>query len=322
MPNAAMSQASRPRCRGGAASRGGKGRREPPPVGHDHTEEARQSPPRCTDNLRCGVAATVMAAGRRILDGGGYEARQSRHERERLPSSPRTDRKGRRAPAAAPARPAGGAPTARIVNTQRIRRMPFGARERDHSRIGFRGVSPVFFLLPDTFAGPGGSYSTVTPTMFTPFADGPWTSTADRATPVADCSPVPAHRVAPGPVPCQVHGLHRPGRPRRHRVVAPPSPASDITIFQRTKNCNLHPQVFRMDASPRSLLIQIVETYSPGVIDDRTRLRNLLDDYFQGNYRRERNTLIASLEEGIPHDLIQSRASVLCRVSSGKWSED
>ncbi len=65
-----------------------------------------------------------------------------------------------------------------------------------------------------------------------------------------------------------------------------------------------------MDASPRSLLIQIVETYSPGVIDDRTRLRNLLDDYFQGNYRKERNTLIASLEEGIPHDLIQSRASV------------
>lgn len=65
-----------------------------------------------------------------------------------------------------------------------------------------------------------------------------------------------------------------------------------------------------MDASPRSLLIQIVETYSLAVINDRTRLRNLLDDYFQGNYRKERNTLIASLEEEIPHDLITSHTSM------------
>lgn len=65
-----------------------------------------------------------------------------------------------------------------------------------------------------------------------------------------------------------------------------------------------------MNEEPRSLLIQIIDTYSLDVINDRIRLGNLLNDYFQGNYRKEKNTLIASLEEGIPADLIKTHTSI------------
>lgn len=73
-----------------------------------------------------------------------------------------------------------------------------------------------------------------------------------------------------------------------------------------------------MDEEPRSLVIQIINRYSLDVINDKDRFGNLLNDYFQGKYRKERNTLVASLEEGIPGDLIKSHTSVPVSMLAGQ----
>jgi len=65
-----------------------------------------------------------------------------------------------------------------------------------------------------------------------------------------------------------------------------------------------------MDDEPRALLTQIIDTFSLDIINDKKRLENLLNDYFQGNFRKEKNTIIASLEEGIPGDLIKTHSSI------------
>jgi len=65
-----------------------------------------------------------------------------------------------------------------------------------------------------------------------------------------------------------------------------------------------------MDKEPRSLLIEIVDTYTLDVINDRVRLENLLSDIFKARYKKEKNTLIASLDEGIPGDLIKTHTSI------------
>ena len=65
-----------------------------------------------------------------------------------------------------------------------------------------------------------------------------------------------------------------------------------------------------MNEEPRSLVLQIIDRYSLEIINDKDRFGNILNDYFQGKYRREKNTLVVALEEGIPGDLVSSNTSI------------
>lgn len=65
-----------------------------------------------------------------------------------------------------------------------------------------------------------------------------------------------------------------------------------------------------MDEGPQSLLTRIIDTHSPEIINERVRLVNLLNDSFKSNYKKEKNTLVASLEEGIPGELVKSHTCI------------
>jgi hypothetical protein len=55
---------------------------------------------------------------------------------------------------------------------------------------------------------------------------------------------------------------------------------------------------------PRELLCSLIRQQGSSIIHDSTKFRNLLNDFFQGQYKRERKCLSDSLSENVPDTLL------------------
>ncbi len=62
-----------------------------------------------------------------------------------------------------------------------------------------------------------------------------------------------------------------------------------------------------MEDIPRKLLCSLIKQQGNSIIQDPTRFRNLLNDFFHSEYRRERKCLSDSLSEDIPGTLLTKR---------------
>ena len=66
-------------------------------------------------------------------------------------------------------------------------------------------------------------------------------------------------------------------------------------------------QFYVMEDIPRKLLCSLIKQQGNSIIQDPTRFRNLLNDFFHSEYRRERKCLSDSLSEDIPGILLTKR---------------
>jgi hypothetical protein len=57
---------------------------------------------------------------------------------------------------------------------------------------------------------------------------------------------------------------------------------------------------------PREYLCDLIRSYGTIILDDPRKGNAILNDYFGGEFKKERNSLVTALNEGIPQELLKS----------------
>jgi hypothetical protein len=76
-----------------------------------------------------------------------------------------------------------------------------------------------------------------------------------------------------------------------------------------------------MEDIPRKILFSLIHERGISITHDPGKFRNLLGDYLQGGYQRERNCLADSLSEGIPASLLANKDQLAYAMLSRQLSE-